>query len=132
MLLHGFGLSLLPSGHTDSMPVRLHHIVADAHDLPGLAWLRTQAPGPNVLCAREGDIVTGTRENAAAGLYLMPVTDPTTVNNRLHLDQASRAVLGRPSQPQGKPVLCDTPKETSIPARLALARHRWPCPRHER
>ena len=117
MLLHGSGLSLLPSGHTDSMPVRLHHIVADPHDLPGLAWLRTQVPGPKVLCAREGEIVTGTRENAAVGLCLMPVTDPKTVSNRLHLDQASRAVLGRPGQPQGKPVLRDTPEGNDHPGK---------------
>ena len=45
--------------HTDSMPVRLHHIVADAHDLPRLARFRAQAPGWKVLCAREGEIVIG-------------------------------------------------------------------------
>ena len=105
MLLHGSGLSLLPSGHTDSMPVRLHHIVADPHDLPGLAWLRTQVPGPKVLCAREGEIVTGTRENAAVGPCLMPVTDPKTVNNRLHPDLTSSAQGPGPSWP--------TPRETS-------------------
>lgn len=37
-------------------------------------------PGPKGLCAREGEIVTGTRESAAAGLCLMPVTDPKAVN----------------------------------------------------
>jgi hypothetical protein len=31
----------------DSTPVRLYHIVAGAHDLPGLALFRTQAPGLN-------------------------------------------------------------------------------------
>ena len=29
----------------DGMPVRLHHIVMDAHDLPGLARFWAQAPG---------------------------------------------------------------------------------------
>ena len=62
------------SAHTDSMPVRLWHIVADAHDLPGPARFRTQAPGWKVLCAREGETVIGTHENAAAGPHLMPVT----------------------------------------------------------
>jgi hypothetical protein len=33
------------SAHTDSMPVRLDRIVVDAHDLPGLARFRAQAPG---------------------------------------------------------------------------------------
>jgi hypothetical protein len=92
------------SAHPDSMPVRLRHIVADAHDLPGLARFRTQAPGWKVLCARDGEIVIGTRENAAAGLCLMPVTDPKTVKNRLHLDLTSAQGPG-PSWP--------TPRETS-------------------
>ena len=92
------------SAHPDSMPVRLHHIVADAHDLPGLARFRTQAPGWKVLCARDGEIVIGTRENAAAGVCLMPVTDPKTVKNRLHLDLTSAQGPG-PSWP--------TPRETS-------------------
>ena len=92
------------SAHPDSMPVRLHHIVADAHDLPGLARFRTQAPGWKVLCARDGEIVIRTRENAAAGLCLMPVTDPKTVKNRLHLDLTSAQGPG-PSWP--------TPRETS-------------------
>ena len=87
------------SAHTDSMPVRLHHIVADAHDLPELARFGTQAPGWKVLCAREGEIVTGTRENAAAGLRCMPVTDPKTVKNRLHLDLISSAQGPGPSWP---------------------------------
>ena len=80
-----------PASASDSMPVRLHHIVADAHDLPGLARFRTQAPGWKVLCARDGEIVTGTRENAAAGLCFMPVTDPKTVKDRLRLDLTSGA-----------------------------------------
>ena len=84
---------------------------------PGWPGSGRRAPGPKVLCAREGEIVTGTRENAAVGLGLMPVTDPKTVNNRLHLDQASRAVLGRPGQPQGKPVLRDTPKGNDHPGK---------------
>ena len=93
------------SAHSDSMPVRLHHIVADAHDLPGLAWFRTHAPGWKVLCAREGEIVIGTHENAAAGLCFMPVMDPKTVKNRLHLDLTSSAPAPGPSWP--------TPRETT-------------------
>src|SRR6476620_317103 len=72
--------------HTVRMPVRLHHIVVDAHDLPGLAGFWTQALGWKVLSERENEIVIGTDENAPVGMCFMPVTDPKTVKNRLHLD----------------------------------------------
>ena len=90
------------------MPARLRHIVADAHDLPGPARFRTQAPGPKVPCAGEGEIVIGTRENAAVGLCFMPV------KNRLHLDltssaQGSWAVL---ANPEGNQFCVIRPKET--------------------
>jgi hypothetical protein len=39
------------------MPVRLRHIVIDAHDLPGLAWSWAQAPGWRVPSERENEIV---------------------------------------------------------------------------
>jgi predicted enzyme related to lactoylglutathione lyase len=68
------------------MPVRLHHIVIDAHDLPGLARFWTQALGWKVLSERENEIVIGTDENAPVGVCFMPVTDPKTVKNRVHLD----------------------------------------------
>jgi hypothetical protein len=73
------------------MPVRLHHIVIDAHDLPGLARFWTQALGWQVLSERENEIVIGTDEIAPAGMRFMPVTDPKTVNNRVHLDLTSSA-----------------------------------------
>ena len=47
------------------MPVRLHHIVVDAHDLPGLARFWTQAeswtvPEGNEFCVvRPKDTLTG-------------------------------------------------------------------------
>ena len=72
------------------MPVRLHHIIIDAHDLPGLAGFWTQALGWKVLSERENEIVIGTDENAPVGMCFMPVTDPKTVKNRVHLDLASR------------------------------------------
>lgn len=114
------------SAHTDSMPVRPHHIVADAHDLPGLARFRAQAPGRKLLCACEGEILIGTRENAVAGLCLMPVTDLKTVENRLHLDLTSNAQGPGPSWPTPRETsFCVIrPKETLTPARLALARHK--------
>ena len=45
---------------TDGMPVRLHHIAVDAHDLPGLARFWAQALGWKVLPGREREIVIGT------------------------------------------------------------------------
>jgi len=71
------------------MPVRLRHIVVDTHDLPGLARFWTKALGWQVLSERKNEIVIGTDQNAPAGMYLMPVTDPKTVNNRVHLDLTS-------------------------------------------
>ena len=68
------------------MPVRLHHIVIDTRDLPGLARFWTRALGWKILSEREREIVIGTDENAPVGICLMPVTDTKTVKNRLHLD----------------------------------------------
>ena len=73
------------------MPVRLHHIVIDAHDLPGLARFWTKALGWKVLSEREAEIVIGTDENAPVGICFMPVTGPKTVKNRVHLDLTSSA-----------------------------------------
>ncbi len=74
---------------TVGMPVRLHHIVIDARDLPALARFWTQALGWKILSEREREIVIGTDENAAVGICFMPVTDPKTVKNRVHLDLTS-------------------------------------------
>jgi predicted enzyme related to lactoylglutathione lyase len=79
------------SAHTDGMPVRLHHIVVDAHDLPGLARFWTQALGWKVLSERAREIVIGTDENAPVGMCFMPVTDLKTVKNRVHLDLTTSA-----------------------------------------
>jgi predicted enzyme related to lactoylglutathione lyase len=73
------------------MPVRLHHIVVDARDLPALARFWAQALGWKVLSERENEIVIGTDENVPAGMCFMPVTDPKTVKNRVHLDLTSCA-----------------------------------------
>jgi predicted enzyme related to lactoylglutathione lyase len=61
------------------MPVHLHHIVVDTHDLPRLAQFWTQALGWKILSEREREIVIGTDEKAPAGMCFMPVTDPKTV-----------------------------------------------------
>jgi len=49
------------------MPIRLHHIVIDAYDLPRLARFWTQALGWVVLSEREREIVIGTDEHAPVG-----------------------------------------------------------------
>ena len=77
--------------HSDGMPVRLHHIVIDAHDLPGLARFWTRALGWKVLSEREREIIIGTGNNAPAGIRFMPVSDPKTVKNRVHLDLTASA-----------------------------------------
>ena len=73
------------------MPVRLHHIVIDAHDLPRLARFWTQALGWKILSERDREIVIGTDESAPVGMCFMPVTDQKTVKNRMHLDLTSSA-----------------------------------------
>src|SRR5690242_8205971 len=73
------------------MPVRLHHIIVDAHDLPGLARFWSQALGWKVLSERENEIVIGTDENAPVGMCFMPVAGPKTVKNRVHVDLTSSA-----------------------------------------
>ena len=73
------------------MPVRLHHIVVDAHDLPRLARFWTQALGWKVLSERDREIVIGTDENAPVGMCFMPAADPKTAKNRVHLDVTTSA-----------------------------------------
>jgi catechol-2,3-dioxygenase len=73
------------------MPVHLHHIVIDTHDLPGLARFWTQALDWKILSQREREIVIGTDENAPIGMCFMPVTDPKAVKNRVHLDLTTSA-----------------------------------------
>jgi predicted enzyme related to lactoylglutathione lyase len=73
------------------MPVRLHHIVIDAHDLPLLARFWSQALGWQILSERQNEIVIGADDNAPVGICLMPVTDPKTVKNRVHLDITTSA-----------------------------------------
>jgi predicted enzyme related to lactoylglutathione lyase len=79
------------AAHTVGMPVRLHHIVVDTHDLPALARFWTQALDWKVLSEPENETVIGTDENAPVGMCFMPVTGPKTVKNRVHLDLTSSA-----------------------------------------
>lgn len=73
------------------MPVRLHHIVIDAHDLPALAAFWSAALGWPLLSQREREIVVGPSVDAPVGLCFMPVTDAKVVKNRLHLDLTTSA-----------------------------------------
>ncbi|GAA3521285.1 hypothetical protein GCM10022234_16440 [Aeromicrobium panaciterrae] len=69
------------------MPVRLHHIVIDAHDLPALAQFWADALGWSVLSAREREVIVGPSLDAPVGLCLMPAGQTQkTVKNRVHLD----------------------------------------------
>ena len=81
----GFRDTVQRAAHTAGMPVRLRHTVIDAHDLRGLARFWTQVLGWKVLSERENEVVIGTDENAPAGMCFMPVSDPKTVNGRVHL-----------------------------------------------
>jgi predicted enzyme related to lactoylglutathione lyase len=73
------------------MPLRLHHVVIDTHDLPGLARFWTQALGWRVLSERDQEIVIGPDVTAPVGICFMPVTDAKTVKNRVHLDLTTSA-----------------------------------------
>jgi catechol 2,3-dioxygenase-like lactoylglutathione lyase family enzyme len=73
------------------MPVRLHHIVVDTRDLPGLARFWTAALGWKVLSERDNEIVIGPDENATVGMCFMPVSDAKVVKNRIHLDLTTTA-----------------------------------------
>ncbi|MDR2984403.1 MAG: VOC family protein [Nocardiopsaceae bacterium] len=73
------------------MPVRLHHIVIDTYDLPGLARFWTRALGWRLLSQREREIVIGPDVNAPVGICFMPVSDAKTVKNRVHVDLTTGA-----------------------------------------
>ncbi|GAA4989008.1 VOC family protein [Kitasatospora paranensis] len=73
------------------MPVSLHHIVIDAHDLPALARFWAEVLGWRILSEREREVVVGPDVTAPVGLCFMPVTDRKVVKNRLHLDLTSGA-----------------------------------------
>jgi predicted enzyme related to lactoylglutathione lyase len=73
------------------MPVRLHHVVIDTHDLPRLARFWTQALGWRILSEREREIVIGPDEAAPVGICFMPVTGVKAVKNRVHLDLTTSA-----------------------------------------
>jgi predicted enzyme related to lactoylglutathione lyase len=73
------------------MPVALHHVVVDAHDLPLLARFWARALHWQVLSERDREIVIGPDDNAPVGMCFMPVSDAKTVKNRVHLDLTTTA-----------------------------------------
>jgi hypothetical protein len=73
------------------MPVALHHIVIDAHDLPEMARFWSGALGWPVLSVREREIVIGPSVDAPAGICFMPGDDVKRSKNRLHLDLTTGA-----------------------------------------
>lgn len=68
------------------MAVSLHHIVVDAHDLPGLARFWAQVLDWKILSEREREVIVGPDLDAPTGICFMPVSDVKTVKNRLHFD----------------------------------------------
>ena len=73
------------------MPLSLHHIVVDAHDLPGLARFWAQVLGWRVLSERNREVVIGPSVDSPVGICFMPVTEPKQLKNRLHLDLTTGA-----------------------------------------
>ena len=73
------------------MPLALHHVVIDAHDLPGLARFWAQVLSWQVLSEREREVVIGPREDAPVGICFMPAGTTKEVNNRMHLDLTTGA-----------------------------------------
>jgi predicted enzyme related to lactoylglutathione lyase len=73
------------------MPLALHHIVIDSHDLPAQARFWSEALHWQILSVREREIVVGSHEDAPVGLCLMPSPDVKSVKNRVHLDLTTGA-----------------------------------------
>ena len=73
------------------MPLSLHHVVVDAHDLPGLARFWTQVLGWRVLSERDREVVIGPSVDSPVGICFMPVAEPKQLKNRLHLDLTTGA-----------------------------------------
>ena len=73
------------------MPLRMHHVVVDTHDLPGLARFWAAVLRWDVLSEREREVVIGPHVDAPVGMCFMPVDDRKQTKNRLHLDLTSEA-----------------------------------------
>jgi predicted enzyme related to lactoylglutathione lyase len=73
------------------MPVAVHHIVVDAHDLPRLARFWAEALRWTMLSQRPREVVIGPSLDAPIGICFMPVDEPKSMKNRLHLDLTTSA-----------------------------------------
>jgi predicted enzyme related to lactoylglutathione lyase len=73
------------------MPLAVHHIVVDTHDLPRLARFWAAVLRWEVLSEREREVVIGPYDAAPLGLCFMPVTEAKASKNRLHLDLTTGA-----------------------------------------
>jgi predicted enzyme related to lactoylglutathione lyase len=73
------------------MPVRVHHVVIDTHDLPALARFWAAALDWEILAEREREVVVGPSLDAPVGLCFMPVDQPKSGKNRVHLDLTTTA-----------------------------------------
>jgi predicted enzyme related to lactoylglutathione lyase len=74
------------------MPLRMHHVVIDARDLPALADFWAAALHWQVLSRREREVVVGPDDSAPIGLCFMPSSDDKISKNRVHLDLTTEAV----------------------------------------
>ncbi|MCW2801515.1 MAG: glyoxalase [Aeromicrobium sp.] len=68
------------------MPLRAHHVVIDAEDLPGLAAFWSEVLDWPILSEREREVVIGPSVDAPFGICFMPAGEPHTTKNRVHLD----------------------------------------------
>ena len=73
------------------MPLALHHVVVDTHDLRRLAEFWAAVLRWQVLSVREREVVIGPDDTAPIGMCFMPVEDPKAGKNRLHLDLTTSA-----------------------------------------
>jgi len=79
------------AGRLETMPLALHHVVIDAHDLPRLARFWAQALRWQILSEREREVVIGPEVTAPVGICFMPSPDGKVVKNRVHLDLTAAA-----------------------------------------
>ena len=68
------------------MPVVLHHVVMDAHDLPAQARFWAAVLDWEIVSEKEREVIIGPSPDAPSGICFMPVTEPKQVKNRLHFD----------------------------------------------
>ncbi|WP_405809053.1 VOC family protein [Streptomyces sp. NBC_00210] len=68
------------------MGLKLYQIAVDADDLKGLARFWCQVLDWKVVYEADDEVVIGADETALPGIVFLPVPEPKTVKNRLHLD----------------------------------------------